>query len=357
LSLSPEKKSEHVQVQLFNSQKLEDALMILNQKSEEIEDLESRLATQEAQIEHLQAENHRIQVESENFSVTHAVQREALEEAKGTVTELGVHIDYLQDSLDKSEAEAKQLQGEMDEIRALLNAKVEEYTLTRAEWGQEREALNARLASLEDQLSQQPLVDWELEKAELEGRLAEVTEERDQLSKDKQYTENEAETWREEYRKAFMESQQLRQEAKDAKTETSRIREEKEIVASQTKEGVRLITAKYEAVVEKLETELAKAVSLYKILQAKDEQTGDNIRRRAVLATNLQEEVRRLHEELASEQAKEVAIELKCGKPSFLVSSFSTKMSTEERYVCQFLVNGVRCDQAFHSPQVLSVSS
>lgn len=345
-------------MQSFNGQKLEDALIILNQKSEEIEVLESRLAAQEAQIEHLQAENYRVQVECEKLSVTQGVQREALEEAKGTVSELGVHIDWLQDSLDKSEAKVKELQGESNEIRDALDAKVEVHSLAQMEWEEKRTALEARLASSENTPSQQPPADWELEKKELEDRLAEVTEERDQLDKDKRYAENEVETWKEQYRKEFIRSQELRQEAKDAKTEASQIQEEKAIVASQTKEAVRLITVKYEAVVEKLKVELAKAESLYKVLQAKDEQTGDSLRRRAVSATHLQDEVRRLREELVSEVARRAAraAEVKRGKPSYPVSGTSAKVPVEGKYTCQFQADGVRlvrCDQGFDSPQVL----
>jgi chromosome segregation ATPase len=349
------KQNKHTQVQSSNSQNLEDALIILNQKSEEIEVLESRLSAQEAQIEHLQAENYRIQVECEKLSVAHGVQREALEEAKGTVSELGIHIDWLQDSLDKSDAKVRQLQGKIDEIREVSNAKVEEHSLARLEWEEERTALEARLASSGDVPPQQPPTDWELEKQELEDKLAEVMGERDQLDKSKKYTEDEVESWKEQYRKEFMHSQELRQEAKDAKTENSRIKEEKAIVASQTTEAVRLITMKYEAVVEKLKAELGKAESLFKVLQVKDEQTGDDVRRRAMSAVHLQDEVRRLREELVSEVARKAAraAEVKRGKPSYLVDNFSTKRSMKGKYACQFLVNGVRCDQGFDSPQVL----
>ena len=349
------KQNKHIQVQSSNSQKLENALIILNQKSEEIEVLESRLAAQEAQIEHLQAENYRIQVECERLSVAQGVQREALEEAKGTVSELGVHIDWLQDSLDKSEVKVKQLQGEINETQDVLGAKVEDHNLARTEWEEERIALEGRLASSREESSQQPPTDWELEKKELEDKLAEVTGERDQLDKSKQYAENEVESWKEQYRKEFMHSQELRQEAKDAKTETSRIREEKVIVASQTKEAVRLITVKYEAAVQRLKAELAKAESLYKVLQVKDEQTGDDVRRRAISAVHLQDEVRRLREELISEVARKAAraAEVRRGKPSYSVDNPSTKRSMEGKYACQFIVNGVRCDLGFNSPQVL----
>lgn len=349
------KQNKHTQVQSSNSQKLEDALIILNQKSEEIEVLESRLAAQEAQIEHLQAENYRIQVECERLSVAHEVQHEALDEAKGTVSELGIHIDWLQDSIDKSEAKVKQFQGEIKDIRGALDAKVEDHKLARMGWEEERTVLETRLASSGDGPSQQPPTDWELEKKELEDRLAEATRERDQLAKSKEYAENEVESWKEQYRKEFMHSQELREEAKDAKTEASRIQEEKVIVSSQTKEAVRLVTVKYEAVVEKLRAELAKAESLYKVLQAKDEQTGDDVRRRAISAVSLQDEVRRLREELISEVARKAAhvAEAKRGKPSHLVSNLSTKPSMKGRYLCQFSVDGVGCALGFGSPQVL----
>jgi hypothetical protein len=256
--------------------------------------------------------------------------------------------------LDKSKAEAKQLQGEIDETRDTLGAKAEEHNLARLEWERERASLETKIASPVEVLSQQPPAGWELEKKESEVKLAELTMERDQLDKDKQYTENEVETWKEQYRKEFIRSQELRQDVKDAKAETSRIRGENAILASQTKEAVRLVTAKYGAVVEELKKELAKAKSLYKILQAKDEQTGDDLRRRAASATLLQDEVRRLHEELASELAKKAGrvAELKRGEPSFHDRNFSTKPSTEGRYVCQISENETRCDQAFYSPQV-----
>lgn len=341
-----------MQVQSFNSQNLEGALNLLNQKSEEIEVLESRLAAQEAQIEHLQAENYRVQVECEKLSVTQEVQREALEEAKGTVSELGVHIDWLQDSLDKSEAKVKQLQGETDEIRDALDAKVEDHNLAQMEWEEERTALEERLASCGDGLSQQPAADWELEKKELEDRVVEVTEERDQLDKDKRYAENEVVSWKEQYRKEFMHSQELRQEAKDAKTEANRVQEENAIVASQTKEAVRLVTLKCEAVVEKLKTELAKAESLYKVLQVKDEKTGDNLRRRAITVVGLQDKVRQLREEVAKQAAR--VAEAKSGKPSYLVENLSAKPSMEGKYTCHFSANGEpTCDQVFDSPTVL----
>lgn len=254
--------------------------------------------------------------------------------------------------MDKSEAEAKQLQNERDEITDALNVKVQEYDLARAEWEQEKTVLEMHLASFRDGPSQPP--DWELEKKDLEVRLVEVTEERDQLDRDKRYAENEVETWKEQYRKAFMHSQELRHEAKDAKTEISRVREEKAIVASQTMGAVRLVTAKYEAVVEKLKTELAKAESLYKVLQEKDEQTGDNTRRHAASAIRLQDEIHRLREELASDVVKETApaAEPKRGKHSFLVDGFSAKMPTGGWYECQIVVNGVECHQGFDSPQV-----
>lgn len=349
------KQNKHIQVQSFNSQKLEDALIILNQKSEEIEVLESRLAAQEAQIEHLQAENYRIQVECEKLSVTQEVQREALEEAKGTVSELGVHIDWLQDSLDKSEAKVKQFQGAMDEIRDALDAKVEDHNLAQVEWEEERIALETRLASYGDGPSQQPPADWELEKKELGDRLVEVTEERDQLDKDKRYAENEVVSWKEEYRKEFMNSQELRGEARDAKTEASRVQEENMIVTSQTKEAVRLVTVKYEAVVEKLKVELAKAESLHKVLQAKDEQTGDNLRRRAIATVDLEDQVRRLHRELKLEVVKKAArvAEVKRGKPSYPIKNFSAKPSMVGQYVCQFSMNDVMCDKGFDFPKVL----
>lgn len=345
-------------MQSSNSQKLEDALVLLNQKSEEIEVLESRLAAQEAQIEHLQVENHKIQVEHEKLSVAQEVQREVLEDAKGNVSELGVHIEWVQGLLDKSEAKAKQLQGEIEEIRDALGAKAGEHNLARIEWEHERAALEAKLASPREVISQQPPASWELEKKELEGKLAELAMERDQLDKDKRYAENEVETWKEQYRKEFIHSQELRQEAKEAKAETSRVQGENVVLVSQTKEAVRLVTAKYEAVVEKLKKELAKAESLYLILQAKDEQTGDDLRRRAASATLLQEEVRRLYEELASELAEKAACaaELNRGKPSCLDTGSSTKLSAEGEYACQFLVNGGQCDQGFDSPQVLSLS-
>jgi chromosome segregation ATPase len=147
-----------------NSQKLENALVILNQKSEEIEVLESRLAAQEAQIEHLQAENYRIQVECEKLSVTQGVQREALEDANGNVSELGVHIDWLQDLLDKSEVKVKRVQGEIDETRVTLESKLEEHNFARTEWEKERSALEAQLVSARDDLSQQPPAGWDQEK-------------------------------------------------------------------------------------------------------------------------------------------------------------------------------------------------
>ena len=323
------KQNKHTQVQSSNSQKLEDALIILNQKSEEIEVLESRLAAQEAQIEHLQAENYGIQVECERLSVAHEVQHEALDEARGTVSELGIHIDWLQDSLEKSEAKVEQFQGEIKDIRGALDAKVEDHNLARMGWEEERTVLEARLASSGDGPSQQPPTDWELEKKGLEDKLAEVVGERDQLVKSKEYAENEVESWKERYRKEFMHSQELRQEAKDAKTETSRIQEEKVIISSQTKEAVRLVTVKYEVVVEKLRAELAKGELLYKVLQAKDEQTGDDVRRRAISAVGLQDEVRRLREALISEVARKAACvaEAKHGKPSHLVNNLSTKPS------------------------------
>jgi len=181
--------------------------------------------------------------------------------------------------------------------------------------------------------------------------------ERNGLDRAKQYAENEVETWKGEYRKGFVGSQVAREEAKDAKAETARIREEKTIVASQTKESVRLITAKYEAVVARLGTELAKAESLYKVLQAKDERTGDNIRSHAALAIQLQEEVRRLRGELelATELLRKATriAELKCGKLSSFIDSFSTQTSTEGKYGCQSSADGVICGQSFGSPQVL----
>lgn len=300
----------------FNSPKLEDALIIMNQKSEEIEVLESRLAAQDAQIEYLQAENHRIQVECERLSVTHGVQREALEDAKDTVSELGVHIDYLQDSLDKSEAKVKQLQDEVNQIQGVLDAKVESHNIVRMEWEEERTVLEARLDSSENAPSQKTPMDWELEKKEMEDRLAELAEEGKELDRGKQNAENEVETWKEQYRKEFMRSQELRQEAKDAKSESSRVREENAVVASQTKEAVRLVTMKYEAAVEKLKIELGKAESLYKVLQAKDLHTGDHVRSRAMSAIHLQDEVLRLREQLASDVAKKAAraAEVKRGK-------------------------------------------
>lgn len=357
-SVSQSQKTEQnnqTHTQSFNSQKLEDALVILNQKSEEIEVLESRLAAQDAQIEHLQAENYRIQVECERLSVAQGVQREALEEAKGTVSELGIHIDWLQDSVDKSEVKVKQLQGEIDEARGTLDAKMEEHNLTRTEWEQEKVRLEARLVSSEKEPSQQPPAGWELEKKEMEKKLAEAMEERDQLDKGKRYAESEAESWKEQYRKEFVRSQELREEAKDSKTETVRIQQENKIIAAQTKEAVKLVTVKYEAIVEELRTEVGKAESLVKVLQVKDEQTGDDVRRRAAAATHLREEVRRLHEELTSEVAKKDTrvAELTRGEPLFLTDDFSIELPTEEAYVCKFFVNGARCGQGFDTPQVL----
>jgi len=157
--------------------------------------------------------------------------------------------------------------------------------------------------------------------------------ERDQLDKDKRTAENEVESWKEQYRKEFIRSQELRQEVWDAKAETTRVKGENAILASQNKEGVRLVTAKYEAVVQKLKRELAKAESLYKVLQAKDEQTGDDLRRRAASATCLQEEVRRLRE------AEKEAI----------------RFAEQERgkYSCQTHSDGATCEQSFSSPQEL----
>ena len=294
-------------MQSSNSQKLQDALVLLNQKSEEIEVLESRLAANEAQKEHIQVEHHRVQLEYEKLSVAQEVQREALEDAKGTVSEMGVHIDWLQGSLDKSEARAQQLQDEAKNAQDTLDAKVEEYNFARTEWEQERAALEARLASLGDEFPQQQSTAWNIEKKELEVKLTELAMERDQLDKNKRTAENEVESWKEQYRKEFIRLQELREEVGDAKAETTRVKEENAILTSQNKEGVRLVTAKYEAVVEKLKRELAKAESLYKVLQAKDEQTGDDLRRRAASATCLQEEVCRLREALELEEAARCA--------------------------------------------------
>lgn len=294
-------------MQSSNSQKLQDALVLLNQKSEEIEVLESRLAANEAQKEHIQVEHHRVQLEYEKLSVAQEVQREALEDAKGTVSEMGVHIDWLQGSLDKSEARAQQLQDEAKNAQDTLDAKVEEYNFARTEWEQERAALEARLASLGDEFSQQQSTAWNIEKKELEVKLTELAMERDQLDKNKRTAENEVESWKEQYRKEFIRLQELREEVGDAKAETTRVKEENAILTSQNKEGVRLVTAKYEAVVEKLKRELAKAESLYKVLQAKDEQTGNDLRRRAASATCLQEEVCRLREALELEEAARCA--------------------------------------------------
>jgi DNA repair exonuclease SbcCD ATPase subunit len=326
------KQIKHTQVQLFNSPKLEDALIIMNQKSEEIEVLESRLAAQDAQIEYLQAENHRIQVECERLSVTHGVQREALEDAKDTVSELGVHIDYLQDTLDKSEAKVKQLQGEVSQIQGVLDVKVEGHNLARMGWEEERAALEARLDSSKNAPSQKTPADWELEKKELEDRLAELTEERNQLDRGKRNAENEVETWKEQYRNEFVHSQELRQEAKDTKSESNRVRAENTVVASQTKEAVRLVTMKYEAAVERLRTELGKAESLHKVLQEKDLHTGDNVRSRAISAVHLQDEVRRLRKQLMSEVAKRAArvAEVKRGKPSYRTSNFQLNFLWKE---------------------------
>ena len=341
-------------MQSSNSRKLENALVLLNQKSEEIEVLESRLAAHEAQIEHLQDENHMIQVECEKLSVAQEVQREALEDAKGTVSEMGVHIDWVQDSLDKSEAKVKEFQGELNEIREALDAKVEQHSLMRMEWEQEKASLEAQLASVVDALPQQPPASWELEKKEFEDRLAELTVERDRLDKDKRHAEDEVESWKEQYRNEFIRSQGLRREAEDAKAETSRVREENAILARQTKDAVKLVTAKYETVVEILRKELGKAESLYKVLQAKDEQTGDDLRRRAASATNLQEEVRQLREELALELAEKAArvAEPEGGKLQPLSES-PPNLPTEVRYTCQFTLDNVRCGQDFDSPEVL----
>ena len=321
-----------MQAGLLNSPKLEDALVIMNQKSEEIEVLESRLAAQDAQIEYLQTENHRIQVECERLSVAHGVQREALEDAKETVAELGVHIDWLQDTSDKSEAKVKQLQGEVNQIQSVLDDRVEGHNLARMEWEEEKAALETRLNSSESAPSQQTPTDWGPEKKELEDRLAELTEERNQLDRGKQNAESEVETWKEQYRKEFMHSQELRQEAKDAKVESSRVREENTIVVSQTKEAVRLVTMKYEAAIEKLKMELGKAESLHKVLQAKDLHTGDDVRRRAISAVHLQDEVRRLREQLVSEVARKAArvAEVKRGKPFHLFSSSQLNLSWKE---------------------------
>jgi small-conductance mechanosensitive channel len=173
------------------------------------------------------------------------------------------------------------------------------------------------------------------------------------MTRERQSTENETESWKQQYRKEFMRSQELRQETKDAKTESSRLQKENAILSSQTKGAVRLVTAEYEAVIAKLRTELAKAESLYKVLLAKDEQTGDDLRRRAASATRLEEEVRHLREELAAEVAEKTAPELKPGEPSFLVENISTKLLTEVRYMCQVLVDEARCTQCFDSPKVL----
>jgi DNA repair exonuclease SbcCD ATPase subunit len=344
------RQTNHMQVHSSSRQELQDALVLLNQKSEEIEILKSRNAALEAQIEHLQAENHRSQVENEKLSVEKEVQREALEEAKGTVSELCVHIDWVQDSWNKSMTREKQLQDEAKEVQDALDVKEEEYNLARLEWGQERALLEAQLASLKDQ---QPPTDWELGKQELEDKLAELSAERDQLDKDKRTAENEVESWKEQYRKEFIRSQELRREAGDAKAETTRIQRENAILASQNKEGIRLVTAKYEAVVEKLKEELAKAGSLYKVLQEKDEQTGDDLRRRAVSATCLKEEVRRLREDLLSDQRAVHSAEHSRGEPSFLVRNPAIKLSMEDKYGCQMPIDGGReCDQTFGTPQV-----
>lgn len=302
-------------------QELEDALVLLNQKSEEIEVLESRLAAQEAQMEHTLAENHRIQVEYEKLSVAQEVQREALDDAKGTVSEMDVHIEWQSGLLEQHKVKLKQLREEVDEIRATLNSQVKEHELARTGWEEEKAALEAQLASLGDRLLLQSTAGWELGKKELEDKLAESTKERDQLDKDKRYAENEVESWKDQYRQEFMHSQELRLEAKNAKAETSRVQGENAILASQNKEAVRLVTAKYEAVVDKLKMDLAKAESLYKVLQRKDEQTGDELRKRAMSSTRLQEEVRRLQEDIDSILADQAArtAELERGKPSFLL--------------------------------------
>lgn len=80
-------------------------------------------------------------------------------------------------------------------------------------------------------------------KKELEDRLA---------GGDVRHMENEVGFWKEQYRKAFVHSQELRREAKDAKTETCRI--QKMVIATKTKKVVRTVTAKY-GVVEKLKTD------------------------------------------------------------------------------------------------------
>ena len=241
----------------------------------------------------------------------------------------------MQGLLDKSEARVKQLQGEINQISDTLGSKMEEHNLAQNEWELERAALETKLTSSAEGLAQQPPAGWELEKKEMEDRFAESTIERDRLDKAKQYAENEVETWKEQYRKEFIHSQELRQEAKDAKAESRRVRGENAILVSQVKEAVRLVTAKYEAVVEKLKKELAKAESLYKVLQAKDDQTGDDLRRRAASATILMEEVRRVHEELASELAEKAArsAKLKRGKSAFLDNKFSTKL-VDGREIC-----------------------
>jgi len=119
------------------------------------------------------------------------------------------------------------------------------------------------------------------------------------------------------------------------------------VIATQTKEVVRIVTAKYEVVAEKSKTGFAKAESLYKVLQAKYEQMGQETMSRGGLspspiyrrrfvdhAKNWRQKWPRRPPVLPSSNAVSLRF--------LWMNGTSAELSTGGEYGCQFFVNRVR---------------
>ncbi|KZT00210.1 uncharacterized protein LAESUDRAFT_718280 [Laetiporus sulphureus 93-53] len=113
----------------------------------------------------------------------------------------------------------------------------------------------------------------------------------EELQRKKLDAEKDRELFRDLYSKASAHASAVTKENND-------LHERLALAEGQVKDGLRMVRGTYEARIALLEAEAEKWRHVAEVLAARDNRTDDEVRRRAALEPELQEENRRLREEL-----------------------------------------------------------
>ncbi|KAI0328156.1 hypothetical protein GY45DRAFT_1326691 [Cubamyces sp. BRFM 1775] len=242
------------------------------EKSEQITQLESQLVELQLQVTQLTSE-------SEHERAQHESQ-----------------IEGLRTSLEERDEQISQLEGALVELQteiAELSAKNEALEAAQEQTADAQAAqlvtAHERVATLEQELAQvrRELLTAQDELAALSARLESTTKEWEQRYK---YLEGDRDLFKNLYSEASTHAARLGKE-------NLALEERATLAEGQTRDGLTMIRGTFEAQVRKLREEVTKWQGLCKVLQAKDERTNDELRRRAALEPDLRAENDRLKQE------------------------------------------------------------